>query len=698
MNGASSPIYDPERALDLLRLGTGQSDAGFREGQEEAIRYVVNGEGRLLLVQKTGWGKSFVYFIATKLLRERDMGPVVLISPLLALMRNQIDAAHEMNLQAETINSANEDDWDRVTLAVGRDEVDILLISPERFANEAFRDRVLQVIASRVAMLVIDEAHCVSDWGHDFRPYYRFIERIVKQLPPDMRVLGTTATANQRVMDDLREVLGPDLEVVRGDLYRPSLALQTRRLASPAERLAYIDQALRKIEGSGIIYALTIRDVGLVTEWLSSRGLNVKPYTGKSGEERPMLEQELLRNKVKALVATTALGMGFDKPDLSFVIHFQAPGSVVAYYQQVGRAGRALDLAYGILLSGAEEGEIVDYFIHSAFPSREEVREVLEALEASEDGLSIPGLLAKVNISYGRIEKTMQLLSLESPAPVVKVKSKWKLAAADLDDAFWQRAERLTSLRLAERDQMQEYVNLTSGHMEFLVRALDGEPRGEALPLLDPIEVELDPGVLQEAIGFLKRTNIPIAPRKKWPAGGMEEMGVRGIIASEGLNEEGRALCMFGDEGWSRSVESGKYSDKHFDDGLVAACADLVSKWKGVNPSWVTFVPSITQRGPDIVKDFALRLAGELGLEFVEAVGAGDPRPAQRTMKNSSRQALNLAGAFLIDSKVDIPADPVLLVDDIVDSRWSMTVAGYLLREHGSGPVFPLALALVGGK
>ncbi len=429
-------IYQPDAALKLLRLGSGKFDAEFREGQEEAIRHVVSGNGRLLVVQKTGWGKSFVYFIATKLLREGGMGPALLISPLLALMRNQIAAAERMGVRAETIHSDNQDRWEQVENSVGRNEVDILLISPERLANERFQTEVLGKIADRIALLVIDEAHCISDWGHDFRPHYRLIERIVRTLPPNLRLLATTATANNRVVEDLAEVLGPNLQVSRGDLNRSSLALQTIRLPTQAERLAWLAEQLRVLPGHGIIYALTVRDAKQVSEWLESRGLDVAAYSSETGDRREELEDALLQNRIKALVATTALGMGFDKPDLAFVIHYQTPGSAVAYYQQVGRAGRALDAAYGVLLSGDEETEITDYFINRAFPTRAEVREILDALEREPTGLSAREIEGAVNIRTGRIQKTIQLLSLEAPSPIAKDGTKWQLTAAVLSLAF----------------------------------------------------------------------------------------------------------------------------------------------------------------------------------------------------------------------------------------------------------------------
>ena len=232
--------YSPTRALELLRLGTQNPSAAFHDGQEDAIQHVVGGCGRLLVVQKTGWGKSAVYFIATKLLREEGMGPAILISPLLALMRNQIAAAERMGVRAVTINRENQAQWRLVEAALTRNEVDILLISPERLANEHFRTEVLASIAGKISLLVVDEAHCISDWGHDFRPHYRFIERILRTMPANLRVLATTATANDRVLADLETVLGPNLTVSRGGLGRPSLLLQTMRIPSQVARMAWL--------------------------------------------------------------------------------------------------------------------------------------------------------------------------------------------------------------------------------------------------------------------------------------------------------------------------------------------------------------------------------------------------------------------------------------------------------------------------
>ncbi len=685
--------YNSQHAQQLLRLGTGIPDAEFRDDQEEAIIHIAENRGRLLLVQKTGWGKSNVYFIATKLLREAGTGPALLISPLLSLMRNQITQAERMGVRAETIHSGNEEDWREIEQKIKNNEVDILLISPERLANEHFRAEVLSIIAANVSLLVIDEAHCISDWGHDFRPQYRLIDRIIQNLPENLRLLATTATANDRVMSDLEEVLGPNITSLRGDLNRPSLYLQTIRLPQQSERLAWLATQLENLSGNGIIYTLTIRDAKRVASWLQSQGHSVEWYAS-TRDNREELENALLENKVKALVATTALGMGFDKPDLSFVIHYQMPGSVIAYYQQVGRAGRALDAAYGVLLSGEEEEDITNYFIDNAFPTRQEVQRVLNALEEEPDGLSKPELLSQVNISKNRLDKTIDLLSLESPSPIAKLGAKWQLTIAELSEEFWTRAEQLTKLRHDEQQQMQEYVELNTGHMEFLIEALDGDPSLVTSPVLPPLPTVPDPALILEATAFLRRTSLPIEPRKRWPDYGLPQLGIRGNIQLEYQSEEGRALCVWGDSGWGNLVRIGKYPDKYFSDELVEACRNMVLEWNPTpQPTWITCIPS--RRHPDLVPNFAQRLAESLNIPFYDVLEKTDDRPEQKSMANSSQQARNVDGSLALKTS-EVPDGPVFLVDDMVDSRWTITVATFLLRSNGSGKVFPLALAYTG--
>lgn len=399
--------------LALLRKMIGE-DKDFRPGQWEAIETVAIKKQRALVVQCTGWGKSLVYFLATKLLREQGAGPTVLISPLLSLMRNQIEMAERIGIRAYTINSANKAEWEAIESALGRNECDLMLISPERLNNDHFLNEVLPKISGRIGLFVVDEAHCISDWGHDFRPDYLRIVRIIQMLPKGIPVLGTTATANDRVVADVQTQLGPGLTVLRGSLARESLRLQNIRLINQSERLAWLAENLPKFQGSGIIYCLTVADTERVTGWLKRKGFSAEAYhAGNDGKmDRPALEQAFLNNEIKILVATVALGMGFDKPDIDFVIHFQRPGSVVAYYQQVGRAGRAVDKSYGILLNGSEDDEIQNYFIDSAFPSLNVFQDILRVLEASE-GMSFFEILSNVNTSTSKAEKAIKLLEVD---------------------------------------------------------------------------------------------------------------------------------------------------------------------------------------------------------------------------------------------------------------------------------------------
>lgn len=679
-----------EHARELLHAMLG-ADADFRDGQWEAIEAVAVRRRRALVVQRTGWGKSLVYFLATKLLREQGAGPTLLISPLLSLMRNQIAMAARIGLRAQTIHSGNREDWEAAETALAADRCDILLVSPERLSNARFQRTTLPSFAGRVGLFVVDEAHCISDWGHDFRPDYRRIVRILQHLPSGVPVLGTTATANERVIADVQSQLGRDLMVLRGPLGRPSLRLQAIRLADQSERLAWLAHYLPRLPGSGIIYCLTVADVERVARWLQLQGFAAAPYhAGADADlDREALEDALLSNELKALVATVALGMGFDKPDLGFVIHYQRPGSVVAYYQQVGRAGRAVDRAYGILLSGDEDDEIQEYFIQSAFPRPEVMQAILAAL-AHSAGLSLNELLSQVNVSRSVAEKALTLLEVDGAVGrderrYFRTPNPWR---PDVE-----RAERVTTQRYRELAQMQAYVSHDGCLMEFLARALDDPDAGPCGRCANcqgrglPSEVPSD--LVARAIEFLKRWDLIIEPRKRWPSGLFPAM--KAGIPPEMQNLPGRALCEYGDAGWGVSVRTGKYVHGRFDDRLVSAAVALIQeRWRPTPPpEWVTAIPS--HRHPHLVADFAARLAGALGLPFCAVlIRCGDP-PEQKTMANSAMQARNVQGSLTIGGSV--PAGPVLLVDDIVDSGWTLTLAGWLLRTHGSGVVHPFVLA-----
>lgn len=694
-----------ERATALLRQSVGNSQANFRPGQLEAIAHLLERRGPLLVVQRTGWGKSNVYFIAAKLLREQNAGPTLIISPLLALMRNQIAAAERAGVRAVRITSEekNREDWARIRDELLADRVDVLLISPERLGNEEFVQTMLQPVAARIGLLVVDEAHCISDWGHDFRPDYRRITRILQSLPPNIRLLATTATANDRVVADLKSQLGAALTVQRGKLARASLQLQNILLPSETARLAWLAHTLPKLPGSGVIYTLTIRDARTVAAWLRQNGIEAEPYWGGLDEElgqpglREQLEARLLHNKLKVLVATTALGMGFDKPDLAFVIHYQLPGSVVHYYQQVGRAGRALPDAFAVLLGGGGDSDITDHFIETAFPARELVEKILTQLDAAPDGLTLGDLQIQLNAPRGRLDHALKLLSLESPAPLLKLDNHWKRTVAPLAPAFWERVERLTQLRKHEQARMLDYLRARVCLMQFLARELDeldAPPCGRcAICRGTPPLGESFPNELAErAAQFLRRTHHPIKPRKLWPKDAFKIYPFTGKISNELSAGEGRVLAIWGDAGWGDLVRAGKYADPpRFDDRLVTAVVEMIRDWNPQpQPAWVTCIPSLNHA--TLVPEFAGRLARALHLPFHPVLKKVHATPPQKEMQNSFQQAHNLDSAFAVERGADF-AKPVLLVDDMVDSGWTFAVCAALLRQSGSGHVFPVALA-----
>ncbi|HEU4390135.1 MAG TPA: helicase-related protein, partial [Blastocatellia bacterium] len=562
-------------------------------------------------------------------------------------------------------------------------------------SNERFTKSIMPGLRKRLGLFVVDEAHCISDWGHDFRPDYRRILRIVQDLSPGIAVLGTTATANNRVVEDIRTQLGPELVILRGPLTRTSLRLQNLRIDGQSERLAWLAENLPKFTGSGIVYCLTVADAERIAQWLQLNNISARAYHAGDDEaiDRAALEEALLKNEVKALVATVALGMGFDKPDLGFVIHFQRPGSVVAYYQQVGRAGRATERAYGILLNGSEDDEIQDYFIESAFPPAETMIAIVTALEAS-GGLTITDLLSRVNVTRSTAERALKLLDIDG---AVRVEVRNKRAHYVRTEKPWQpdveRAERVTRLRRSEVEQMREYVSHRDCLMEYLARALDDPAAGRCGKCANcqqrGFSGKADRALSDKAARFLKRVEIVIEPRKRWSAGLYP--GEKAAIPAELLNSPGRALCYYGDSGWGKLVRDGKYVDGRFDDELVRAAADLVQmRWQpDPFPQWLTAIPS--RRHPQLVYDLARRLAKRLSLPFVPVLARTHEAPEQKTMANSSMQARNVLGSLAIERPV--PAGPVLLIDDIVDSGWTLTLAGSLLLRHESGPVYPLTLA-----
>jgi ATP-dependent DNA helicase RecQ len=697
-----------QRADEVLRLLAGP-DARLRDDQWRAIEALVVHRRRALVVQRTGWGKSAVYFVATALLREQGAGPTVIVSPLLALMRNQIEAAGRAGISARTINSANVEEWDAVRAEVLAGAVDVLLVSPERLNNPDFRDTVLPRLAAEAGLLVVDEAHCISDWGHDFRPDYRRLRTLLAGLRTDVPVLATTATANARVTADVADQLGPEagaeVLVIRGSLDRESLSLGVLRLPTGAHRLGWLADHLGELPGSGIVYTLTVAAADDLAAFLRSRGHAVASYSGRTDDaERREAEAALLSNSVKALVATSALGMGFDKPDLGFVVHFGAPQSPIAYYQQVGRAGRAVDRADVLLLPGAEDEAIWRYFAGLAFPPEDQVRRTLDVLAASDRPLSTPALEPRVELRRNRLEMMLKVLDVDGA--VRRVRGGWTATGAPWEyDAG--RYAGLAAARAAEQQAMRDYVAATTCRMEFLRRQLDdpeAAPCGRCDVCAGPrYRPEVSPEALAAAERHLGQAGVVVEPRRQWPAA-MSALGVdlSGRIPAGEVAGTGRAVGRLSDVGWGnrlREVLGPAAADRPVPEELFRAVVSVLAGWGWERrPAGVAWIAST--RRPQLVRSLAERLAQVGRLSLLGEVRQVRPAPGGGR-SNSAQRLRAVYDAFEVPPELavavkDLDGAPLLLVDDRYDTGWTMTVAARLLRQAGAAEVLPLVLALEG--
>ncbi|MFJ6050158.1 RecQ family ATP-dependent DNA helicase [Streptomyces sp. NPDC092307] len=707
----------------LARLvGDPTGAARLREDQWLAIEALVAHKRRALVVQRTGWGKSAVYFVATSLLRANGAGPTVIVSPLLALMRNQVEAAARAGIRARTINSANPEEWEGIQAEVAAGEVDVLLVSPERLNNPDFRDQVLPKLSAATGLLVVDEAHCISDWGHDFRPDYRRLRTMLADLPPGVPVLATTATANARVTADVAEQLGTgagtDALVLRGPLDRESLSLAVLTLPDAAHRLAWLADHLGELPGSGIIYTLTVAAAEEVTAYLRHRGHTVSSYTGKTeNADRQQAEDDLQANRVKALVATSALGMGFDKPDLGFVVHLGSPSSPIAYYQQVGRAGRGVEHAEVLLLPGREDEAIWQYFASVAFPPEEQVRRTLDVLAQAGRPLSLPAMEPLVDLRRTRLETMLKVLDVDGA--VHRVKGGWTSTgepwAYDAERYAWVARQRAT-----EQQAMRDYAAATGCRMEFLRRQLDDEeaaPCGRCDNCAGArFTAEVSSTALDTARGELGRPGVELEPRKMWPTG-LAAVGVdlKGRIPAGEQASTGRALGRLSDIGWGnrlRPMLAPQAPDQQVPDDVAQAVVAVLADWARGPGGWASGAPDAPARPvgvvalpsrshPQLIGSLAARIA-EIGrMPLLGALAYTDQAPEFGSVSSNSaqrvrglHQALTVPPA-LADALAQSPG-PVLLVDDRTESGWTIAVAARLLRRAGAKEVFPLVLALQG--
>lgn len=671
-----------EKSTKILKSIYGKN-ANFRDGQYEAIEATMN-NNRTLVVQKTGWGKSLVYFICTKINREAKNGVTFVISPLLVLMDNQLEAAKSLGLKCDLLNSTVKDRKSEIIASLKRNELDMIFITPETLFSEEMLDAIPSI---KIGLFVIDEIHCISDWGHDFRLEYGKLYKILNMIPKNVPVLGTTATANNRVVQDLKKQLGDKVYVSRGPLTRDSLAIQVLHLSTKAERYAWILQYINKLPGSGIVYCLTHHDCEHLSKFLNENGVAARPYYSRKDDE---LNQEaiclFMKNEIKAIVATTKLGMGYDKSDVGFVIHFQQPSNIVSYYQQIGRAGRNLDYANIILMSGQEDNAIIDYFINNAFPSEEDVQKIINVFKTG-NGFSINDVLFRVNLRKNGVTKVLAFLEHEEF--LYKENSKYYLSPKKYTYNR-EHYNKITKIRRQEQQQMLELINTNQCLSQFIVNKLDDTtalPCNKCINCLqhDIIPSQIDSDILNKAYDYINGSVISIDPRKRWPNKNYHDTTVIKYI-----NQVGICLSKYGDVGYGEMVKKDKYSgNNRFNDQLLERSYLILKSFiKENNITHITNVPSLRS---NIVKDFAQRLAQKLNITYIDTIKKIDASP-QKEMQNSNYQFQNAYESFCYSYTGRLPKN-IILFDDIVDSKWTITVCGYMLMENGCEKVFPFVLA-----
>ncbi len=677
-----------DRSLATVLLAMAGDGARPREDQRRAVQALVADRSRVLVVQATGWGKSAVYWAATAAIRSLGGGPSLVVSPLLALMRDQVEAAGRAGLAAATINSTNVDAWDGLMADMESGRIDVLLVSPERLANPAFAHRIGPVI-ERAGLIVIDEAHCISDWGFDFRPDYQRLSKVLTASPATP-VLATTATANDRVTDDVARQFGPDTVVLRGSLSRTSLRLSVVGGLGPLERYAWVDGALGVLPGSGIVYVPTVADTTRLAGFLTSRGHRAAPYSGRlETDERERIEDALRANELKAVVATSALGMGYDKPDLGFCLHVGSPDSPVAYYQQIGRAGRAIERADAVLLPTESDERLWEYFATASIPDPDAIEGVLAVLVERGEPMSVPALESATSIRRGRLESLLKIVAVEGA--VERVSGGWRATgvAYVYDDGKWRA---IRAARSAEADLMRSYAGGRGCLMEFLQRALDDPDPGPCgrcsvcTGVLPAQGLTIEPESLEAARIFLRGTDVTIEPRKLWP-GGLGD-GRKGRIRGA---SEGRALTFADSPGWGDATRAVAGPDRVLADDIVSGMVSVLTRWR---ESWksrpVAVVPMPSRRHPVLIGDLARRIADVGKLPLVEALEVRGARPPDDVASAPRVEAL-LSGLALRDGTT-LPDGPVLLVDDTYRTGWTMTVAASFLREAGATEVMPLVV------
>lgn len=684
MTNTNHDFYKRAHEILVSLLGEG---ATFRDGQYEAIEATMT-RPRTLVVQRTGWGKSLIYFICTRLMRERGRGATIVVSPLLILMKNQLESATRLGLRCEVLNKTTVERQGEIMSSLKKNELDLVLVTPETLFKDDIREKFKKV---DIGLFVVDEAHCISDWGHDFRPEYCRLREVIRELSTDTPLLATTATANNRVIEDLCEQLGDEVYISRGPLTRESLSIRLLHMPSRAERYGWILENINKLNGSGIIYCLTRRDCDYLADFLTKNGVSAVAYYSDPDRDEINAEAErkFENNEIKAIVATIKLGMGYDKGDVSFIIHYQMPSGIVSYYQQIGRAGRSIPNADVFLMYGKEDMTIIDYFIDIIFPLKEDVDAIM-ALCKSEERVKARKIERELNISKRRIERTLEYLLANDI--ITLDRHAYSLTGKELSYDR-EKYDAIEAQRRAEAEQMRALATHKGCYSKYIVNCLDdfsAEDCGKCgfcnpkYQISDTVSLEFK----EKASHYINRLVLEITPRKMWAVS--EQMPSSKI---EFVNQEGICLCEYSEVGYGELVRRAIEGDTYFSPELLGKSAELLLPL--IKEKEITHLAYVPSKRSDRVAEFASRLAKRCAIELICPLEAKDA-PRQCEMENGAHKCENALNAFLVKAE-NLP-EKIILLDDTVDSKWTLTVCGYKLMEKGAVEVYPFVLAHKGEK
>ncbi|MBT0565548.1 ATP-dependent DNA helicase RecQ [Williamsia sp. CHRR-6] len=681
------------RTADAVIVALAGRDAGLRADQRVAVAALSDPGARVLVVQATGWGKSAVYWAATAIRRSEGAGPTLIVSPLLSLMRDQVAAAQRAGLRAATVNSSNIDDWSAIEADLRSGDLDVLLVSPERLANPGFGRRVLDSLRDRLGLLVIDEAHAISDWGHDFRPDYRRVADVLAGVDTSLSVLATTATANARVSADVAAQLGSATLVLRGPLARRSLQLNVIEAMSPIQRYGWVIDHLPTLPGSGIVYVLTVADAGRLVDAITAvhgDQVSVAAYTGQlDAQVRHELEDRLRDNDIKALVATSALGMGYDKPDLGFVVHVGSPPSPVSYYQQVGRAGRAIDHAVVALLPSPADAGIWDHFATATIPDPDQMARVLDHITAADEPSSAIAIEAATGIRRTRVELMLKQLAVDGALD--RVEGGWTSTGVPWHHDAEHYAG-IIATRKREADIMRAYTRGERCLMALLVESLD-DPDAAPCGRCSVCRGTLSDGMTQRprddtvrtAAAALRSGAVVLEPRKMWPGG---TFGTRGRIPPDQAADPGRVLIHADAPEWIDTLTAARSGDSAAVDEIARAAVSVLSQWRATWSTRPDIVVSLTLTpsplGPAVAEHLAT--VGKLARATLEVNTEGSPGRQSSGADEATfwRSALH--------ASPDVAGSCVLLVVDSTSTGWPTTIAAALLRSAGAHAVLPLVI------